>query len=209
MRTVHVVTHPEATHHVTGLVGGWYDSSLTRRGTRDAAAIADALRARISEGARVELYSSDLTRAVQTATVIGRRLGVAAVLDPRLREKSYGEAEGRPQAWLDERFVPPPLAGDRLTHDEGVAGAETKAAFADRAYAAMHAVVGSTADDQVIVTHGFTVTFLVAAWIGMPVESTGYVSLRAEPGSVTTLREDDLFHNRQIVSVGDDGHLRP
>ena len=46
-RTVLVVTHPEATHHVEGLVGGQFDSTLTPRGERDAAAIAAALRDRI------------------------------------------------------------------------------------------------------------------------------------------------------------------
>jgi 2,3-bisphosphoglycerate-dependent phosphoglycerate mutase len=36
----------------------------------------------------------------------------------------------------------------------------------------------------------------------MPVGSTGYVNFRAAPGSITTLREDDYFHNRQIVALG-------
>lgn len=29
----------------------------------------------------------------------------------------------------------------------------------------------------------------------------------APSGSITTLREDDLFHNRQVVSLGDTRHL--
>lgn len=29
MERVYVVTHPEASHHVTGIVGGWHDSRLT------------------------------------------------------------------------------------------------------------------------------------------------------------------------------------
>ncbi|GGL38005.1 hypothetical protein [Nocardia jinanensis] len=36
MRTVHVVTHPEATHHVDR-VGGWYDSGRIAAGERAAA----------------------------------------------------------------------------------------------------------------------------------------------------------------------------
>lgn len=106
-RTVHVVTHPEATHHVEGLVGGQFDSTLTARGMRDAAAIASALRHRIDTSAQVSVASSDLERTRLTAVRIGQALGVDPVLDPRLREKSYGEAGGRPQAWLDARFVPP------------------------------------------------------------------------------------------------------
>jgi hypothetical protein len=95
-----------------------------------------ALRDMIPEAADAELYSSDLQRARQTAIVVGDRLRVRPVLDRRLREKSCGEAGGRPQAWLDQRFVPPPATGDRMQHDEGIPGAETKAAFAQRVYAA-------------------------------------------------------------------------
>ncbi|WP_242613368.1 histidine phosphatase family protein [Herbihabitans rhizosphaerae] len=193
------MTHPEATHHVDGLVGGWYDSELTPAGTRAAAAIAASLRARIPEDAEVELFSSDLRRTARTAGVVGDLLGVAPVFDERLREKSYGEAEGKPQEWLAERFVPPPVAGERMRHDEGVPHAETKDAFARRVYAVMAAIEERRCEHQVVVTHGGALTFVVAAWIRMPVESAGHVEFRAGgPGSVVVLHEDDRFHNRRV-----------
>ena len=55
MRNVYVVTHPEATHHVEGVVGGWHDSQLTAGGVHAAASIAEELRARIPNDATVEL----------------------------------------------------------------------------------------------------------------------------------------------------------
>lgn len=207
VRNVYVVAHPEATHHVERVVGGWHDSGLTDAGERAAVRIAEALRAEVPVGARVELFSSDLRRALRTAEAVGEVLGAAPVVDRRLREKSYGEAEGRPQEWLDQRFVPPPAVGDRMNHDEGVAGAETKATFAARVYAVMDEILASPAEHQLVVTHGFAVTFVVACWIGMPVESLGYVDFRAPSGSIAVLREDDYFHNRQVVRLGDVGHL--
>ncbi|WP_329865638.1 histidine phosphatase family protein [Streptomyces sp. JV184] len=60
--TLYVVTHPEATHHVEGVVGGWHDSQLTPAGVRAAVSIAQALRAQIPDGAEVELFSPDLQR---------------------------------------------------------------------------------------------------------------------------------------------------
>ncbi|MFD3677112.1 histidine phosphatase family protein [Streptomyces sp. NPDC058613] len=207
MRSIHVVTHPEASHHVEGLVGGWHDSTLTPEGLREAAAIARALRTEIPEGAEVELISSDLRRTRRTAQEIGGLLGVEAALDPRLREKSYGEAEGRPQEWLDKRFVPPPATGDRMGHDEGIEGAETRAEFAGRIYEAMDGILRHPYEHQVIVTHGFALTFVVAAWIGMPIDSLGHVNFRVASGSITHLREDDFFHNRQLVRLGDTRHL--
>ncbi|WP_020667536.1 histidine phosphatase family protein [Amycolatopsis nigrescens] len=207
MRNIYVVTHPEATHHVDRLVGGWYDSELTLAGTRAAAAIAGSLRARVPEGAEVELFSSDLRRTSQTAEAVGELFGVRPILDERLREKSYGDAGGRPQEWLDQRFVPPPATGDRMRHDEGIPGAETRAALAQRVYAAMDAILESPCAHQIIVTHGFALTFVLASWIRMPLESADYVGFRAPSGSITVLREDDFFHNRQVSSLGDTSHL--
>lgn len=208
-RTIYVVTHPEATHHRRGLVGGWYDSELTAKGLADAALIARWIRGQIPTGPRAEIFSSDSLRARHTAEQIGRELGSVVILDRRLREKSYGTAEGRPHRWLEERFIPPPLGGDRLDHDEGIPGAETKAEFAARIYSATESILARPAEHQVVVTHGFALTFVIAAWIHMPQESLGYANFRSVPGSITTLREDDYFHNRQVVTLADTRHLSP
>ncbi|NEC12164.1 histidine phosphatase family protein [Streptomyces sp. SID8014] len=202
MRTLHVVTHPEATHHVERVVGGQHDSALTEAGVRAAVRVARALRDRIPEEAEVELYSSDLRRCRRTAEEVAAALGTRPVWDRRLREKSYGEAEGRPQEWLDRRFVPPPPVGERMDHDEGIAGAETKAAFARRVHAAMDDILRGPAGHQVVVTHGGSLTWVVAAWIKLPLAAAGHVSFRAAPGSITTLHEDDYFHNRQVLALG-------
>lgn len=207
MRSIYVIAHPEATHHVERVVGGWHDSHLTPVGRLAAAAIAQALRVGIPEGAEVEVISSDLLRAAQTADVVAVLFGRKPILDRRLREKSYGEAEGRPQEWLDRRFVPPPAVGDRMGHHEGLRGSETRGECAQRIYAAMDEILQRPCEAQIIVTHGFALTFVVASWIGMPFESLGSVSFRAPSGSITVLREDDFYHNRQVLSLGDTRHL--
>ncbi|MCV7159426.1 histidine phosphatase family protein [Mycolicibacterium brisbanense] len=208
-KTIYVVTHPEATHHCEGLVGGWYDSDLTARGLAQTMSIAQWMRAQIPAGVTAEVFSSDLLRARRTADQIGHAIGSAVMLDRDLREKSYGIAEGRPQHWLDERFIPPPADGDRLNHDEGIPGAETKGKFAARVYSAMRSITARPAEHQIIVTHGFALTFVIAAWIHMPPESLGYANFRSNPGSITTLRQDDYFHNRQVSALADTRHLEP
>lgn len=205
MQEMFVVTHPEATHHVEGRVGGWLDSRLTERGHRDAGRIAEALAARLDPGAA--LFTSDLQRTQQTAEAIAPLLQVEPRPLPQLREKSYGEGEGRPDAWLRERFVPPPAAGERMHHDEGIAGAEPKAEWARRVYAAMSVIMEDPARQKVVVTHGGTATFVIAHWIGMPLNALDHVSFPLTAGSITHLREDDYFHNRAVVSLGETGHL--
>ncbi len=207
MRTLYVVTHPEATHHVDGLVGGWFDSDLTARGLTRAAQIAESLAGRLPEGDAAEVYSSDLLRTRRTAEVVAVRLRAELILDGDLREKSYGEAGGRPQSWLDERFVPPPATGERMRHDEGLPGAETKWDLAVRVYAAVDRILKSTATHQVIVTHGMAATFVLAAWIEMPLEAAGRVAFRFSAGGITTLTEDDKYHNHAVTRLNDLSHL--
>ena len=198
MRTIYVVTHPEATHVTERLVGGWYDSRLTDAGHAAAAQIATELRARIPEGAGVELYASDLTRTRETAGAIAQRFGVTAVFDPDLRERSYGEAEGKPVG-TDARFIPIPADGDRLHHHDGVPGSETTWTFATRVYAAMDRITAHEAEHRIIVTHGGTLTFVAASWLRLPIDALAYAGFRARPGSITVLTENVATSTRQIV----------
>lgn len=201
-----VVTHPEATHHVEDRVGGWFDSELTDRGRDQAQRIAEVLRDEVRAGA--QLYSSDLRRTVQTAEIIAEAVRLEPRLLRELREKSYGEGEGMPDAQFRRRFVPPPATGERLDHDEGLDGAETKAAWVRRVYAGMDTVLADFAPQKIVVTHGGSATFVIAHWIGMPLDSLSRVSFRVDPGSITRLVEDDYFHNRSVVLLNDTRHLR-
>lgn len=205
MREIFVVTHPEATHHLEGRVGGWFDSTLTPRGEEHASRIADALSARMSPGASV--FTSDLTRARQTADAIATRLGVTARPLMQLREKSYGVGEGRLDAWFRERFVPPPARGERMNHDEGIDGAETKAEWVRRVYAGMETVLHDPAPQKVIVTHGGSATFVVARWMRVPLTALDVMSFHFDSGGITHLREDDYFHNRTLVTLNELSHL--
>lgn len=209
MKHLYVVTHGESTHHVENLVGGWYDSALTARGRRQAARIAERLRELVPADVSPALYSSDLARAYQTAEVISQQIGAPTLATVDFREKSYGEAGGKPQSWFDERFVRPPRTGDRMRHREGLPGAETRREFAERIYRGMDRVLSSSCSHQIIVTHGFALTFVVAAWIAMPIDSAGYINVRATSGGITYLLEDDVFSNRAIHRINDTSHLDP
>ena len=207
MKHLYVVTHPQSRHHVEGLVGGWFDSELTDLGLSHASRVGQRIRELLPEDVPAELYSSDLLRAYQTAEAIAHRIRAPIQMTSDLREKSYGDAEGKLQAWLDERFVYPPKTGNRMDHREGIPGAESKREFAGRIYRAMDQILASSCSYQIIVTHGFALTFVVAAWITMPLDTAGYIHVKATSGGITHLLEDDIFSNRGIVSLNDTSHL--
>ncbi len=72
-------------------VQGFTDTPLNDTGRRQAADLAE----RVAPAGIVSLWSSDLSRARETAEIVGARIGLEPRLDPRLREANRGEWEGR------------------------------------------------------------------------------------------------------------------
>ncbi|MFD6177214.1 MULTISPECIES: histidine phosphatase family protein [unclassified Isoptericola] len=209
-RSLFVVAHPHAEHTAAGLVGGWYDSRLTDRGRADAhrvaAELSRRLDARPEPGRPVRVTTSDLARAAEAADVVGAALGVAAERDRRLREISFGDAEGRPNAWLDARRVHAP-DDDRLDHRGPVPGAETRREVAERVGACVAGLMADEAHDHVVVTHGFAHTFVVTTWLRVPVEAAGFATFATSPGAITHLAHDDGWRNRTLVELAATSHL--
>ena len=201
MKEIFIVTHTQATHHVERLVGGCFDSDLTEKGVADAKACGVRLLELGLEG--IPIYSSDLARTRQTAQAIGECLGSPIRHDARLREMSFGDAEG-----LSQDDVGGPILssdGDNRLDFRNAYGGETKRELASRLYEVMQEII--SAEKAIICTHGYATTFLIACWIGMPIESVGYVSFRVRPGSITSLVQDDIHANRAIQYLNDMRHL--
>lgn len=90
---IHLVRHGQSTWNVEGRVQGQTDHvPLTTVGVTQALDVAAGLTTVPIQ----RLYTSDLLRAVQTAELVSRVIGVDAQPDGRLRERSYGVLEGRP-----------------------------------------------------------------------------------------------------------------
>lgn len=205
MKDIYVVAHAQSQHHVDEVVGGWFDTGLTDLGRRQAAAAAARLKDRIG-GSAPQIVSSDLKRAAETAALIGEAFASPVALDADLREMSYGSAGGKPDAWMQANESHAARVGDRMGH-RSIPDGESKREFATRIYRAMERIVADPAPVQVVVTHGFAITFVVAAWVRMPLEATGYINLRTNGGGLTHLREDDLRFNRAVVRLNEVAHL--
>ena len=205
MTTLFAIVHAEATHHVDQIVGGWFDSELTARGRMQARDTAEELRSRISDVPRI--YSSDLKRSVQTAEPIASAFGVVPLTEPDLREVGCGIAEGKSRAWLEARIVLPPAGANRLDH-RICDGAETRREAATRVYRFVETLRGGPSGPLIVVTHGFAFTFLVSAWVGVPIESVGSVRFVAEAGSISTLEFDPQWGEHRVVRLNELTHMR-
>lgn len=204
MKNIYVITHTESIHHVEGRVGGWYDTGLTERGKVQALQVAQRMRELITSHTPT-ITSSDLLRAKETASVVASEFGCEFQTNPGLREKSYGVAEGKPQAWLEER-IRPAAETDRINHVV-IEGGESLADFIVRVYRAVDEIIADENPIHIIVTHGYALTFVVARWIKMPATSAGHVNFRSRSGGITHLQEDDYWQNRTLVQLSETTHL--
>ena len=72
-----LVRHGEATHHTLKLTGGWTDSDLTDKGRWQIEMAAKKLAADFAgKNTKLRILTSDLKRAVESAEIIGRALGL-------------------------------------------------------------------------------------------------------------------------------------
>jgi 2,3-bisphosphoglycerate-dependent phosphoglycerate mutase len=158
-KTLWLVHHGQTTWNSMGWVQGHVDQArFTRRGRREIHYAANLLGG--EEVAAV--YSSDLLRACRTATMIARRLQCDLRLDPRLRERNFGIAEG--VRWVD---VPTSASGveDERVVDETARppGGESLADLYLRCRDFLNELAGRSGDgDVVVVAHDGSIRMLRA-----------------------------------------------
>jgi glucosyl-3-phosphoglycerate phosphatase len=109
------------------------------------------------------IFSSDLSRAAETAAVLARLTGLTVQLDKDLRERGGGSWEGKTADEIRAQF---PEAFANWAPADG----ETASAVADRASAAMERIADSLPGGSlaVLVAHGGALGFGSARLLGMP-----------------------------------------
>ena len=139
---------------------GHADIDLNEAGHKQAAAVATEL-------AHIDLdavYSSDLKRALDTATAIAHAQGLEVHIDKDLREIDQGEWEGLTTDEIRARW--PELWGPNR-HYNARPGGESPQQVRERALAALTRAVEANPDGKIaIVSHGGTIRWLSAEALG-------------------------------------------
>ncbi|WP_296139665.1 histidine phosphatase family protein [uncultured Tessaracoccus sp.] len=112
---------------------------------------AEELVARIAHEPVEALYTSDLTRAVQTAEPLAQALGLEPTVLPGLREISAGDDEMSPD-W--ERYVSVLESWSPTNLDVSVPGGETAREFAARYVGAVRTIEAAGHRVAAVVSHG-------------------------------------------------------
>jgi probable phosphoglycerate mutase len=170
-QTLWFVRHGESTWNASGFVQGQASGPvLTRKGRAEAAQIVG----RLAGASIAAIYTSDLQRARETAEIVGRVVQIAPQSDPALRERNFGQAQGRPHSELPsatsgieiDRVVDAdarPTEGESLTELY-----ERVATFIDELE------VRAPAGDVLVVTHGGVIRVAQAYCNGIPAAAMGW-----------------------------------
>jgi len=183
---VYLVRHGQSQWNLRRLTQGQTaHPPLTELGRSQSAAAAELIAEDLKDlGLAVDrLLSSDLTRAVETAAVIGRRLQLTPESDLRLREQHLGDLEGRTyeETWAAAETF------DWSDPTMPIAGGESLMDVYKRMGAALSDFDCGTA--TVLVSHGDAIRSAVAYLQGMKPHEAPWVDVTN--GAVARI-DDDL-----------------
>lgn len=174
VRRLVLLRHGQTEWNAGSRMQGQIDTDLTELGRNQADAAAEVLAKRQP----VAIVSSDLRRALDTATALGDRAGVPVRVDQRLRETHLGDWQGLTHIEVDER-----APGARLAWRDDARwaphGGESRVDVAARSVPLVEELLiaesgwGADGSDRpvVLVAHGGLIAALTGALLDLPVDN--------------------------------------
>ncbi len=201
MTHIYITRHGETDWNRLGKTQGSQDTFLSDVGNLQARHIARRL-----EGEGItRIYASDLSRAYETAKIIGTSIGVMPVREPALREIHFGCWEGltiqeieatypgQLDAWHHQQDFCPTQGESILALGERLSSFILKL---DRENA-------ETSGNVLLVSHGITNRVLILSLMGMPFEYLW--SFRQDNTGISIIKDES--GKRTIVCLNDTCHL--
>ncbi len=162
--TLILVRHGETVANVENIFRGRQNFPLNDNGRRQAKLLAEAL-AKYDVSA---IYSSPLSRALETAKAVAQKFSLGVVVEPKLTNISLGSWEGKPHTEIAKLF---PKEYDLWrTEPERlvIPGGETLSEVQARAFEAVERIVSENEGKTVVVvSHRAVLKPLIAALIGI------------------------------------------
>jgi broad specificity phosphatase PhoE len=151
MTTFYLIRHGETEANAGRVIQGQSNSLLTEKGRQQAADLAQELKSVQFAAA----YSSDLSRAKDTADILIKDRDLKLVTDPGLRERNFGHYQGQPGHLLDDYFEQLYKKTDDEVFNWQFEDLESDAAVYQRFMAVMTEAAKDHPDQNVlVVTHG-------------------------------------------------------
>lgn len=166
---IFITRHGQTVTNVEGRFCGHAETTLTDLGREQARALGERL-ASITFGA---VYTSDYSRAIETAAIVLGDRGPATIPEPAFRELHYGEWELEKGGVVARRWP----EQHRLMRSRDPAwrppGGENVAEVRARTFAALQRVIRRHRNqDVLIVTHGTAINCMIGEVLGSSIPAT-------------------------------------
>ncbi|RZL35234.1 MAG: histidine phosphatase family protein [Rubrivivax sp.] len=201
-----LVRHGETAWNRATRIQGHTDIPLSELGLAQAQRLAEAL----ADEPLAAIYSSDLSRARQTAEALARLQGLPVQIDVGLRERAFGRFEGLSWDEIAQRHPEDSLRWRRREPDFQVGGGESLVTFSARCLAAARRAIAAHPGESIaIVAHGGVLDSLYRAATGTALDAprswqVGNASINrllATPEGMTLIGWND---DRHLAGLGAD-----
>jgi broad specificity phosphatase PhoE len=159
-----LIRHGQTDWNVEGRWQGQADPPLNERG-REQAYHAAEYHKQFGFNA---LYSSDLSRAMETAQIIGQEMGLAVIAEPRLREINLGQWQGMLSADIQAQYPDEFRRWHKQPLSAQPPGGETILVLSARVLAAVNEIIARHPKQRIgMVSHEFPIAIVLCRSAGL------------------------------------------
>lgn len=185
IKNLYLIRHGEAEHLVgEGLTGGWTDSGLTEKGRMQAHATGKRILNLLGK-LDIEVFCSDLSRAKDTAEIIGSYIDKNPLPVKALREQNNGDAANLTTE--EARKISFPIS-EPLMDWIHYPNAESWRGFNNRVFEIMNVIEQESKETVMVVSHRRTIISIIQWWLEFSQANIEKISFDIEPCSITYLR---------------------
>lgn len=197
------VRHAEAEGNLNRVFHGWYDSKITEKGHKQAKKVAE----RLAEIPIDIIYSSSLTRTLQTAQYIADIKQLPIIRTDKMKEINGGDWEN--VSWDDIAKLYPKenQTWEKETHLHQMPNGENTAEFYERLINEVKNIIDQNLGKNIcIVTHGAAIRTMLCRFYGCTLEHVNDIFWH-DNTSVTVVDYDNETDEFMVLMEGDAEHL--
>lgn len=197
------VRHAEAEGNLQRVFHGWYDSKITQKGHKQAKKVAE----RLANIPIDIIYSSSLTRTLQTAQYIADVKQLPIIRTDKLKEINGGDWENVPFDDIPKLFPKENYTWENEPHIHQMPNGESTVELSDRLIKEVKSIISKNLGKNIcIVSHGGAIRTMLCTFYGKPLEYMKDIYWH-DNTSVSIVDYDDEKDEFEVLMEGDSEHL--
>lgn len=201
MTKLFLIRHGQSEWNQKSIVQGQKDTKLSHLGKKQA----EKLGIRFSNEKIDYIYSSDLSRAFNTAKIIADKINMTVIVDKSIREINFGSWEGLTIEEIKSKYKEDYILWKQNPDKLQVQGGESLEVLQKRSLDFIHELLNKHKGKNIaIVSHTATLKVLILGLLGIPLSN--YKNLALNNVSLTTIEVRD--YNVVLTSLNDVSHLK-